>query len=233
MFLREDATESSQQRPSRFTFRRCLLLLLSIVVCLLTYRLISAQPRLVSPHSFPEKIFDSSLKPFIPIRRDQSRVDKAQSPATCSIIIRLSDGALGNRMFLFASAYGLARLHQCELYVAPWILNDLRSVFQINLKATPVHLVTNPSAVLNRTDIYGRYSACTLFTDLFRIPWSSNFTRYEMIGFYQAYGYFERYRDEINELFQFNAAAVSTNVLLVEQLLQGLSSSLLASSPSL
>ncbi|CAF3986267.1 unnamed protein product, partial [Rotaria sordida] len=47
--------------------------------------------------------------------------DKAQGPSTCLIIIRSADGALGNRMFLFASAYGLARLHQCQLYVAPWI----------------------------------------------------------------------------------------------------------------
>ncbi|CAF1339717.1 unnamed protein product, partial [Didymodactylos carnosus] len=52
----------------------------------------------------------------------------------CLIIARSVDGGLGNRMFLFASAYGLARLHQCHLYIEPWILFDLSGTFE------PIHL---------------------------------------------------------------------------------------------
>ena len=148
-------------------------------------------------------------------------IDKPQGPAQCLISIRTADGAIGNRMFLFASAYGLARLHQCELYVAPWILTDLRSIFIVNITNTPVHLITNNS-ILNQTGIFQRYSACTLFTDLLKIPLNSNLTRYEMVGFYQAFGYFIKYRDELAYLFQFNQAAIRNNVPLVEQLLQGL-----------
>ena len=199
-FGHEDTIESSQQRQSSFTLSKYVLLLFTIFVCLVIYRLISVQMYFVSRGSLTNKISYSPLKTSSSIRMDLSRIDKVQLPVTCSIIIRSFDGALGNRMFLFASAYGLARLHQCELYIGPWILNDLRSVFQIDLNATPIHLVTNPSAVLNQTTIFARYSACTLFKDLFQIPWSSNFTRYEMIGFYQAYGYFERFRDEINQM---------------------------------
>jgi len=147
--------------------------------------------------------------------------DKAQGPPTCIIIIRTADGALGNRMFLFASAYGVARLHQCTLYVAPWILIDLRSVFRIDINQTKVQLTTNDSVVVNRTDIYGRYSACTLYDDLFRIPLNASFNRYEMVGFYQAYGYFEKYREEINFLFTFNTDTIRKNVFLVEELLKG------------
>jgi hypothetical protein len=147
--------------------------------------------------------------------------DKAQGPATCLIIIRSADGALGNRMFLFASAYGVARLHQCKLYVAPWILIDLRSVFLININQTKVQLTTDDSLVINQTDIYGRYSACTFYPDLFRIPFNSTFKKYEMVGFYQAYGYFEKYRDEISYLFQFNSETISKNVVFVEHLLKG------------
>lgn len=148
--------------------------------------------------------------------------DKAQGPATCLIIIRSADGAIGNRMFLFASAYGVARLHQCQLYVAPWILNDLRSVFRIEINQTKVQLTTDDSLVVNRTDIYGRYSACTLYSDLFRVPFNTSFQRYEMVGFYQAFGYFEKYREEVKYLFQFNSVAIERNVPVVATLLKGL-----------
>ena len=147
-------------------------------------------------------------------------LDKSQQPSPCLVIIRSADGAIGNRMFLFASAYGLARLHQCDLYVAPWIIRDLRSIFTVHLNETPVHLTTDDT-VVNRTGLFQRYSSCTLFSDLLRVPLHSNFTVYEMVGFYQAFGYFVRYRDEINHLFRFNQAAVKRNVPLVEQLLQG------------
>ncbi|CAF2979010.1 unnamed protein product [Rotaria socialis] len=145
--------------------------------------------------------------------------DKAQLPATCLVVIRTTDGGIGNRMFLFASAYGLARLHQCDLYVGPWIVKDLRSIFTIHLNETPVHLVTNDS-VANETGIYGRYSACTLFDDLLKVPLDPNLTRYEMIGFYQAFGYFLKYKEEISYLFQFNQFSIKNNVPLVEQLLK-------------
>lgn len=167
------------------------------------------------------KVYYQSLKNLVGYGNVKSLEDKSQSPSTCLLIIRSADGALGNRMFLFASAYGLARLHQCDLYIGPWIIYDLRSVFRIELNETLVHLVTNDSVVVNRTDIYGRYSACTLYEDLFRVPFNQTFRNYEMVGFYQAYGYFEKYRDEINFLFQFNSATISLLVPFVESLLKG------------
>ncbi len=147
--------------------------------------------------------------------------DKAQNPLTCLIIIRTADGAIGNRMFLFSSAYGLARLHQCDLYIAPWILRDLRTTFLINLNDTPIHLITNDS-IVNHTGLYQRYSACTLFDDLLKIPLNPNLTIYEMTGFYQAFGYFVKYKHEISYLFQFKQDVIEKNLPLVEQLLQGL-----------
>jgi hypothetical protein len=148
-------------------------------------------------------------------------IDKSQPPPTCLVMIRTVDGAIGNRMFFFASAYGLARLHQCYLYVAPWILRDLRSIFVINLNNTPVHLITNDS-IVNQTGLVKRYSACTLYDDLLKVPLSPNLTVYEMTGFYQAFGYFVKYKDEITYLFQFNQDAIKATVPLVEQLLKGL-----------
>ena len=171
--------------------------------------------------SVDSRVYYSSLKGLVPDSSKKVFKDKVQGPLSCVIIIRSYDGALGNRMFLFASAYGLARLHQCSLYVAPYILTDLRSVFLVNLNQSRVHITSNDSEVINRTDVYGRYSACTLYSDLFRIPLQKNMTRYEMVGFYQAYGYFEKYRDEIKSLFQFNAGSIEGNVAVVQSLLRG------------
>jgi len=148
-------------------------------------------------------------------------MDKAQKPATCLILLRTVDGGIGNRMFFFASAYGLARLHQCNLYVGPWILNDLRTTFVVNINSTPVHLITNDS-IVNTTGLVQRFSACTLFDDLLKVPLNQNLTVYEMTGFYQAYGYFVKYKEEITYLFRFNRDVIQRNVPLVEQLLKGL-----------
>jgi hypothetical protein len=175
---------------------------------------LSSESRVYQLHSFGtnEKLVPDFINQVI---------DKVQKPATCLVIIRTTDGGIGNRMFLFASAYGLARLHQCDLYVAPWILTDLRSIFIINLNNTPIHLITNDS-VVNQTGLNQRFSACTLFDDLLKVPLNPNLTVYEMTGFYQAFGYFVKYKDEISYLFQFNQLAIGRNLPLVEQLLKGL-----------
>ena len=103
---------------------------------------------------------------------------------------------------------------------APWIITDLRSIFLLHLNDTPVHLITDDT-VVNRTGIVKRYSSCTLFSDLLKIPLQENLTKYEMIGFYQSFGYFVKYRDELAYLFQFNQIAIERNIPLVEQLLRG------------
>ncbi|CAF1268363.1 unnamed protein product [Rotaria sp. Silwood1] len=207
---------------SRATHRKLILFIIGLIIFFIIYHFWLHRSQYTNVWSSNSKIYYSSIKSLVLNNNNNSKKlhDKAQGPATCLIIIRSADGALGNRMFLFASAYGLSRLHQCQLYVAPWILNDLRSVFLIQIDKTKVQLTTDNSLVINRTDIYGRYSACTLYSDLFRIPFNSTFNRYEMIGFYQAYGYFEKYKEEIAFLFQFNQGAIIRNIQLVEQLLK-------------
>jgi hypothetical protein len=178
-----------------------------------------SKPRPTQSYSY---IFREKLVPnFV-----EKIIDKAQPPATCLIIIRTTDGGPGNRMFLFASAYGLARLHQCDLYVAPWIIKDLRAAFVLNITNTPVHLTTDDT-VVNRTGLFHRYSACTLYDDLLKVPLNPNLTVYEMTGFYQAFGYFVKYKEEVTYLFQFHQVPIERNVALVEQLVKGKTENLL------
>ncbi|CAF3408366.1 unnamed protein product [Rotaria socialis] len=207
---------------SHTTHRKLVLFIFGLIVFFIIYQFWFDRSQFTILRSSNSKIYYSSIRGLLLSNNNYSKNlhDKAQAPLTCLIIIRTADGALGNRMFLFASAYGLARLHQCKLYVAPWILIDLRSVFLIPINQTKVQLTTDDSVVVNRTDIYGRYSACTLYSDLFKIPLNSTFNRYEMVGFYQAYGYFEKYKEEIAFLFQFNSGAIASVVPLVDQLLK-------------
>jgi hypothetical protein len=228
----DGSTDSRPPCKSRFGANKFSAFVFSMVIALfIIYHLIFNQNQLKPTITFLNNNIPLSPKftkiySFIPNNKEIPEyitevMDKVKGPAQCLIIIRTADGGIGNRMFLFASAYGLARLHQCELYVAPWILTDLRSIFTVKLNDTPVHLITNDS-VVNQTGIYGRYSACTLYDDLLKIPLHSNLTRYEMVGFYQAYGYFIKYKTELAYIFQFNQDAVQGNIPLVEQLLKGL-----------
>ena len=221
--IKQHSDDYLRYLKSRITRKRLMVFSASFILFLIIYQIFFNRYNGAFSQSPDSKVYYlSNVKStFSSYNNSNVMHDKAQGPATCLIIIRSADGALGNRMFLFASAYGVARLHQCKLYVAPWILIDLRSVFLININQTKVQLTTDDSLVINQTDIYGRYSACTFYPDLFRIPFNSTFKKYEMVGFYQAYGYFEKYRDEISYLFQFNSETISKNVVFVEHLLKG------------
>ena len=223
-YIRQQSDNYLRYLRSRVTRKKLMVSSVSFILFLIIYQIFFNRYNGVYSQSPDSKVYYLSNGKSVLNLYNNSNIlhDKAQGPATCLIIIRTADGALGNRMFLFASAYGVARLHQCKLYVAPWILIDLRSVFLININNTKVQLTTDDSVVVNKTDIYGRYSACTFYEDLFRIPFNSTFQKYEMVGFYQAYGYFEKYREEVRFLFQFNSETISKNVVFVQHLLKGL-----------
>ncbi len=51
----------------------------------------------------------------------------------CVIVIRPAGGRLGNRMFLFASAYGLASWHMCGLHIESDLFNNLSAIFRTKL----------------------------------------------------------------------------------------------------
>jgi hypothetical protein len=123
-----------------------------------------------------------------------SRGNKLPSqPASCTVILRESLGRLGNRMFMFASAYGLARTHGCNLYVDDQILKELSSVFQIRIP-----LSVTKGTITQFTNITKQYCACRFFNHLL-LPYAIK--RLELIGFWQAYGYFIKYTEELRHQF--------------------------------
>jgi hypothetical protein len=47
--------------------------------------------------------------------------------------VPLIDGRLGNSLFMFASAYGLSRLHRCSLHIGESFKKELNEIFELNL----------------------------------------------------------------------------------------------------
>ncbi|CAF0825218.1 unnamed protein product [Rotaria sordida] len=223
-----DIIDFHHSRPWRPIVRRSAIFI-SIIFALVFYHLLFSFQNL-NAVVLPSREFilgtprtvDSSLT-ITSLQNTTSHVStEFELPILCIFGVRSSDGAFGNRMFLFASAFGLARIHACHLYISSKIIFDLQSTFKLNLNQTSVKLLKNPAEFENRTDIFQRYSACTLFDDLFKIPLNPNFTRYELIGFYQAFGYFDRFRQEVAQLFEFNSQTIKYIIPFVEQLIQSI-----------
>ncbi len=113
----------------------------------------------------------------------------------CAIVIHRSGGRLGNRMFIFASAYGLARTHGCRLYAAVHIINELRDIFKMSIKENlwlPRDLVNGLNGVVVKDTV------CSFLPDMLR---PNAFKNIELQGYWQSYLYFDGYRDEIREIF--------------------------------
>lgn len=114
----------------------------------------------------------------------------------CSIVLRRSGGRLGNRMFMFASAYGLSRLHNCRLHVSPAILGELSAMFQMK---TSDEIEWLSEGELNKLkNIQEKTTVCSFLTELIR---PNAFENLELMGYWQSYLYFDAYREEIREIF--------------------------------
>ena len=114
----------------------------------------------------------------------------------CAIILRASGGRLGNRMFIYASAYGLARTHNCRLHVSTSILNELSNSFQMKSIDEKMWLAERDINQLQNIQI--KNTVCSFLPELL-IP--NAFTNIELIGYWQSYLYFDAYREEIREIF--------------------------------
>lgn len=136
---------------------------------------------------------------FQPLLHDISQkfsVTRVSKLSKCAVILRHSEGRLGNRMFMFASAYGLARTHACLLYVDAWILQELNSSFLIGKTNT-----ISKYQVDNLKNIQQKYTICQFLPELM-LPNAIEYL--ELRGFWQSYGFFSKYLNEIKSLFTFH-----------------------------
>lgn len=140
--------------------------------------------------------FDEILCNNMSNYRQVNQTDHPCERIRCAVILRKSDGRLGNRMFMFASAYGLARTHHCRLHVSDKVNGELVDNFQMTSIDKTMWL--SREAVERLKDIHVEYNVCSFIPSLIR---PRAIRHLELTGFWQSYLYFDGYRDEIRQFF--------------------------------
>ncbi|CAF0935587.1 unnamed protein product [Adineta ricciae] len=115
----------------------------------------------------------------------------------CTIILRERSGRLGNRLFMFASAYGLSLNQSYQLYIDSDIIKELNKSFNINLS----NLISK-SKFSDLKFVKKIYNHCTYFSQIF----SSNSSSIQLSGFWQVYKHFYGHREQIKQQLTFKSS---------------------------
>ncbi|CAF3663939.1 unnamed protein product [Rotaria socialis] len=127
------------------------------------------------------------------------------SNTACIVYLEQISGRLGNKLFMVASAYGLARLHSCHLYLTPAIINEMKLVFIFDL--SPVLISTNMlNSIINNTATpitrTMQSVGCQYVPELKRPNAISLGHIFELRGYWQSYLHFHKHSYELqNHIF--------------------------------
>ena len=143
-----------------------------------------------------------TVKPiFINISKQTITPSKTVS-RRCIVSINRCHGRLGNRMFSIATTYALARHHSCHLYISPFILNEMRSVFVFDLQSMLISLSLFKSIIRNNSNPMKKitkYVGCQYFPELISPNAIPSGTIFEVRGYWQSYLHFAKYGDELRQ----------------------------------
>ncbi|CAF3870241.1 unnamed protein product [Rotaria magnacalcarata] len=120
----------------------------------------------------------------------------------CIVYFQERSGRLGNRMFMVASAYGLARLHFCHLYLTPETITEMQSVFIFDLSPLLISITTfnsivhNPSISMTKKS---RSITCQYVPELTRPNAIAPGDIFELKHYWQSYLHFTKYNDDIRQ----------------------------------
>lgn len=110
--------------------------------------------------------------------------------SSCVIVLRESDGRLGNRMFMYASAYGISRKYQCRLVIHEDLYEYLNRYFQIDFMEN--------NLLIYLKSVRKIFNGCQL--DLLNVIKNEII---ELTGYWQSYKYFHYSREDILRQFTF------------------------------
>lgn len=118
----------------------------------------------------------------------------------CIVLVQDVKGRLGNRLFLVASGYGLARLHSCHLYLTPQIVEELKRTFLLDV--SPVLISSSLFHSINNRNFTSMNSTskevdCRYLPELSRPNGIPPGTIFDLQGFWQSYLHFAQYADEL------------------------------------
>ncbi|CAF1215155.1 unnamed protein product [Didymodactylos carnosus] len=121
---------------------------------------------------------------------------------SCVIVLKSSGGRLGNKMFMYATAYGLTRTYHCSMYLERKAFDELRETFLVE----PIKRISDEqfSNIKNKTQALS--NGCH-YPNLSKII--TNSTILELSGYWQNYKYFVNYSTEIRDQF-----TLKKNILL-------------------
>jgi hypothetical protein len=149
----------------------------------------------LSSKSFPAGIFtQNKYLSYI--------VGTPSQPINCIVYMQFRKGRLGNRMFMVASAYGLARLHSCHLYLTPSVLEDMNNTFVLDLQPillSSAAFTSVTSDVSNSMKRTSRYVVCHYISALTHPNAIPKRHVFELRGFWQSYLHFAKYGNKLRE----------------------------------
>ncbi|CAF3590451.1 unnamed protein product [Rotaria sp. Silwood1] len=118
------------------------------------------------------------------------------------VYVNDNSGRLGNRMFVAASAYGLARLHSCHLYLSPDITKNMNEIFILDLSPFLISTTMFNSIIHNTSDSITKITksvGCHYVRELTRPNAISPGHIFELTGYWQSYLHFAKYSEDIRE----------------------------------
>ncbi|CAF1376447.1 unnamed protein product [Rotaria sordida] len=148
-------------------------------------------------------IMKSALRSdFLSLNHTYTLTTLHQQKVRCIVYVNDRLGRLGNRMFMIASAYGLARLHSCQLYLSPEIINEMNAIFILDLSPFLISSTMFNSTIHNNSKPMTKISkriSCQYIPELTRPNAISEGSIFELKGFWQSYLHFAKYNNDIRE----------------------------------
>ena len=115
----------------------------------------------------------------------------------CIVYTKYLAGRLGNRMFLIASAYGLARLHSCRLYLPAQVIKEVSSLFTFDLSPFLITLNSTIHNASNPMTTKSKYVICNYIVESTCPNALSPGSMFELRGYWQSYLHFAKYGNDI------------------------------------
>ena len=133
----------------------------------------------------------------------------------CIVCVKNSEGRLGNRMFMIASAYGLAKLHSCHLYLSMKIVQEMKKIFVLDLSPLLIQSIEPNSLIHNDSTpvikIVKRVG-CKYIPEMAQPDAISQGYVLELTGYWQSYLTFAKHSKELRERIFVGTQSVTDTV---------------------
>jgi galactoside 2-L-fucosyltransferase 1/2 len=198
--MSQSKTIRQKSTPSFKTYCiRLLFVILVLMIIIVSYFIYSSESFLHLTHIVIKKNYVTTTA----TTTVEKPIFQLQSSSIRCIVYPIDNaGELGNKMFLVASVYGLARLHSCHIYIPPEIVQKLTPVFIFDLSPFLISTSTFNSIVNGTSKMMKhiiRSVVCDYIPELTRPNAISPGSIYGAQGYWQSYLHFAKYGNDLRE----------------------------------